>query len=1770
MPATLPATSAYTYAVDFSADEAVAAGATQVTFTPPIISYTENFRNFAVGGNVPVGYYDSARAAWIPSANGRVLQILARANGLAELDVAGHGVPADAAALAALGITDAERQQLAVLYQPGQSLWRVTLSHFSPYDPNWGVGWPPDATPPDQPDPTAGLPDDPCTQAGSIIECQTQVLGEMVPITGTPFTLHYQSDRVPGRRDLFTLDIPLSGPQLPKSIVAITYAVEVAGRRLPDDPNVPNTIAGNWSNLANQSRSVTWDGKDAYGHLAQGRQLARVLIGYVYPCVYSIPANFGAGGGGGQASVVGTSTNCTIVLWQVHRSFLGAWNALPQGLGGWSLTVHHAYDPVGQVLYLGNGGRRSAAALSSVITTVAGGGSSPDQLGDGGPATQALLRTDGGVAFAPDGSMYIADSAHNRIRMVDPNGIITTVAGGLNGGFGGDGGPAIAAQLNAPYDVAVGPDGSLYIADALNHRIRHVGLDGRIATVAGNGNHGYAGDGGPATAATLNFPSGVDVGPDGSVYIADNTNSRIRRIGTGGIITTVAGNGAPGFGPAGDGGPATQAKLGNPWDVAIAGDGSLYIADTNDHVVRRVRPDGIIVTFAGSTEGYDGDGGLATAAKLDAPTGVAVGLDGSVYIADSRNKRVRRVTPNGIITTVAGTGTNGSASCAFEDYCGDGGPATAAQLVLPRRVAIGPEGNLYILNEANSNRVLRVASALPELSFTDLAVPAEDGNELYFFNALGRHMSTLDLLTGTVRYEFAYDSAGRLTQVIDKQASGNGNITTIQHDAQGNPTAIIGPFGQHTALTVHPNGYLASLTNPAGETFSFTYNGGAAAGLLASFTNPRGKTSTFAYDALGRLTKDTDAAGGFHALSRINQNDGWTVTLSTATGTTTQYQIEQLSTGAQQRTNTSPSGLQTVTQIGTDGTRTLTSPDGVTTTLTRGPDPRFGMLAPLLQSLSITTPGGKHSSLTTSRSVTLTDPNDALSLTSQTDIVTINGLNYTSTFDAASKTITSKTPSQRQTITTLDYNGRMVEVAIDSMEPIKFTYDTKGQPDTMTQGTRVSVISYNLQGSIASVTDPLNRTTAFAYDSAGRVTTQTLPDGRQVGYTYDANGNVSSITPPGRPSHSFHFTSIDLLEDYSPPDVGLATEATQYSYDLDRHLTLVTRPDGATIGFAYDSAGRLSTIATSGRTVSYTYASANGPTPGTLAKISASDGVTLTYGYDGSLMTDVTWSGPVSGTIHGGYDNNFRIASEMVNNEPAISFVYDNDGLLTQAGSLTLSRNAENGLVIVTTLGSLTDTFTYNQFAEVTDYTAEYAGAARFSVQRQQDALGRLTQKTESIDGEAPQTYTYQYDTAGRLTDVSVGGTPMAHYTYDQNSNRLSYTGPSGTLTGSYDNQDRLLSYGNATYTYMANGELQSKTQNGQITTYHYDVLGNLTAVTLPSGAQIAYVIDGNNRRIGKKVNGMFVQGFLYHSMLKPVAELDGNGQVVTQFIYAERSNVPVCMLRNGVTYRILSDHLGSPRLVLDVATGVVAQRLDYDEFGRVLQDTNPGFQPFGFAGGLYDPDTGLVRFGARDYDAETGRWIAKDPLRFAGEDLNLYGYVLSDPINFTDPTGLSWLSILGNFVLGVEEGIIFGVVVATFAASGPIGIVAAAALTGYGGYSLGNAGIEIVTGRADGGLGRHLYEEERLDMGARLAGGIVGSVLAERGYSSGKEFCLNRDSRIAPFGNRTGNDYGEFPHYHRKVADPDNPGASLRDQGIKRHRPWQKGDSDTSFWDRF
>ncbi len=363
-----------------------------------------------------------------------------------------------------------------------------------------------------------------------------------------------------------------------------------------------------------------------------------------------------------------------------------------------------AVDPAGNLHIADLNHRIRRVTLAGIINTVAG---RSHFGGDGGPATAGVLFRPAGVAVDVVGNLYVADTSNHRVRKVSSSGVLSTVAGTGVFSWGGDGGPAVAALLNAPEDVAVDASQNLYIADQANNLIRRVTPAGIISSFAGRGPFGFGGDGGPATAALLACPSGVATDRQGNVYVADTCNDRIRRVSPGGVITTVAGNGVRGFG--GDNGPAILAQLAFPYGVAVDAGGNLYIADSFNQRIRRVTPGGVISTVAGAgVVGFSGDGGPAVAAQLHNPRGVAVDAAGNLYIADWQSHRIRRVDTAGRISTIAGSLSPGF----FPGFSGDGGLAVLAELNSPRGVAVDSAGSIYIGEEGN-HRIRRLTILTP-------------------------------------------------------------------------------------------------------------------------------------------------------------------------------------------------------------------------------------------------------------------------------------------------------------------------------------------------------------------------------------------------------------------------------------------------------------------------------------------------------------------------------------------------------------------------------------------------------------------------------------------------------------------------------------------------------------------------------------------------------------------------------------------------------------------------------------------------------------------------------------------------------------------------------------------------------------------------------------------------------------------------------------------------------------------------------------------------
>ncbi len=354
------------------------------------------------------------------------------------------------------------------------------------------------------------------------------------------------------------------------------------------------------------------------------------------------------------------------------------------------------------------------------------------------------------------------------------------------------------------------------------------------------------------------------------------------------------------------------------------------------------------------------------------------------------------------------------------------------------------------------------------------------------------------------------------------------------------------------------------------------------------------------------------------------------------------------------------------------------------------------------------------------------------------------------------------------------------------------------------------------------------------------------------------------------------------------------------------------------------------------------------------------------------------------------------------------NYSYDNDGLVTGIGSYTITRNAGNGLPEAVSGNGLSIGRAFNGYGEISGQTVSVNSQGINSWNLIRDDNGRITQKTESIDGTTSN-YTYTYDPMGRLLTVTKDSVLIEEYEYDDNGTRSSEINTLRGITGrtfSYSDEDHLLTAGSVSYQYDVDGFLTSRTNGTEISQYNYSTRGELLMVDLPDGRTIEYEHDPLGRRIAKKINGVIVEKYLWQGLTRLLAVYDGNDARITRFEYAD-GRMPVAMTTGGSTYFLSYDQVGSLKAVAD-SSGNMVKKIEYDSFGNIINDSNPSFAvPLGFAGGLHDRDTGLVRFGYRDYDPDIGRWTAKDPICFAGGDTDLYGYVLNDPVNLVDPYGL-------------------------------------------------------------------------------------------------------------------------------------------------------------------
>ena len=1611
MPGKLPDASAYTYAVELSADEAIAAGATRIDFTAPVVVYVDNFIGFPAGEAVPAGYYDRQRAAWMAAPDGRVIAVVGRDADRALLDTDGDAIADDDSTLAALNIDGAERRVLAARYPVGASLWRVSVDHFTPWDLNWPFGPPEGAEPPALYDIGPDVrKDDDCTKGGSIIRCKARSLGQSIPIAGTSLSLNYDSRLVPGSR-LSRIEIPLTGPTVPASVVRVHAEVIIAGRTFRHSAVAAPELT--WT--------FEWDGFDGFGRKLPGAQ-AWLRVGFEYrPQNYAPAGRTASEAGvafmasfaqpglrrGGFVDFARAASN--IIIWRNYpRVMVPSFDARGLGLGGWTISAQDSLIQASPFMIAEGVGDIRVPGTSGAIEVVAGTGVVDplyDIAGTGDVREGIGLLTS--VAALADGSIVFVEMAGDprwpRARRFFPGAATSEVLSGPGGGERFSQAMRFVPLASLSYSqfnfYVLGADPTaafvaileLITNEVVLIRVHPNGMAEQLASFGGI-KSGAALDAVEGTLALSRpipghspLPLTAAVGPDGQVCWSPDTGGRVWCLGLDGRIRRVAGTGVQGY--SGDGGPAVEAQI-SAHHLAFGANGELYIAGRSR--IRRVDRNGNIETFAGNGDilnepTQDDTGrpattvGMGTVSSIDL---IAVGPDGLVYFQGQTH--FSRIQSDGTYEWL------------------EARDRQVRRTARMNSLAFMPDGRMVTVTDGASRTPSPeiLVSSIPGAPSGPFVIPEPDGATAVAFDGRRRHVATRSALTNLPLTQLSYDAQGALVVITDRY----GLRVSIERDAAGRADAIVGPYGHRTQLLRDGDGFLTDVIRPDNTRYTAEYHPGSN-GLMAAFVDPNRARRTYTFID-GKLATATDPTGAIKTLTATRNSRTSSITFTTATGLSVVMSEETTASGNTTKRVVNPNG--TVDRaFGVRG-RSIARPmpDGSRISVEARPDTRWGDLVRTPHRVTTQLPSGLESTIELAR-VSAIDPVTG-SLTREETTVTLDPDSpsasriYSVAFDGPARRWSSASPEGRTTVTEIDALENIFRQEVSGFLPVVYEYDNDGRLTAIVQGTRRSQATYGPDGLLRTVTDAEGRTRSFARDLLGRVTSETLPDGSSVGFGYDATGNRTALTPPGRPPHLFTYDARGLASTYTMPAAGDGLAYTELARDLDGKVTSVRHPDARTTINVYDAAGRITRATIGGEVTAVTYA-----TEGRVDTLTSPSQVVTDVTYDGPLVTEVQTAGPAPSTVTQRWNAYGQLLGRTLSGASEIAYEYDRDGLLARAGALSIARDPNNGLPQSSLLGVTDVSQRYSAYGEVATVTATVGGARVYRWTAVRDRTSRTTAETETLEGTTTS-WSYARTANGQIMSISRDGALVADYTWDANGNRATEARAGGEVwTATHDDQDRLREWGPWSMGYTPNGDMASKTnaESGASFSFGYSGSGHLVSATLPDRRVITYLVDTTGRRVAKAIDGQRQASWVYGGR-SIIAELDPQGAVSSEFIYGGSGHAPSYMRRGGRDYRFISDIRGSIRAVVDASSGQVMQRMDYDRWGQVISDTNPGFQPFGFGGGLFDRDTQLVRFGARDYDPMLGRWTQKDPLGFAAGDTSLYVYAFGDPVSFVDPSG--------------------------------------------------------------------------------------------------------------------------------------------------------------------
>ena len=1397
IPAKLPPNSAYTYCVELGVDEVQ-----RVRFDMPVIMWVDNFLGFEVGGEVPVGYYDGDKGVWVPSENGVVVKLLdTDTDGLVDaLDADGNNLADD---LNADGRYSDEVRGVEG-YAPGSTFMRVGVNHFSPFDLNWPYGPPegwidPNPTAPAFADQQKEKEKDCMGSHSSFVEERARVFHEDIPIPGTGLTLHHSSNRVEGYKTL--IGVPASGVTVPDTLERVIVKVNIAGRTFEEIlPASPNQMA-----------EFAWDGLDFLGRPFKGSTMALINIGFVYKAYYYEPGEFETTFGQPGNSMTTIRARQEAIAWQRSQMMIHRYLEGPGIIAeGWTLSPHHYVNPKNTtILHKGDGFSVKNNDIS-IITTVAGNGSQ-GYTGDGGPAVQAQLYGPSGVAFDAAGTLYIADQYHSVIRKVDEDGIISTIAGSGSSGYSGDGGPATQAYLYTPTSIAFDTSGNLYIADSYNYRVRKVDTNGIITTVAGNGHEADTGDGGRATQACFLRPISVDVDAAGNLYIVDEDAHRVRKVDTNGIITTIAGTGTPGYN--GDGIQAIQAQLNYPFCVEVDASGSIYLADQMNLRIRKVDTSGIIATVAGDgsfgTSG-DGDGGLATEAPISIPLGIAFDKADNFYFSQfyEATDCIRKVDANGIITTIAGVGTPG--------YKGDEGPAVNCQLNQPREIAVDPVGNLCIpefenhvvrkifATQSHTGDIFFAAGtdrghSLSNAGYHKTTIDLDTGVTLFEFGY------DIDKRLITVTDQFGNETC------IQRDGSGvpvgitspDGLTTSLTIDANNNLTQVTYPDGSYFCFEYSSDSLMTAKIEPEGNRFEHVFD---SDGRLLEATDQEGGNWHYSWSAYengdiltevitgeGNLTSylDHTYSTGLYESVITDPTGSKTLFTQSADGLTVNKFLPcgmELEFGydvdpeykfkvVKVMTETTPAALKKLTLKNktyqdTDSddipdlvTETVTV-NGNTTTLEHNIiQSRKTITSP--EDRTVTTFYDPGTLLTNTISIpNLFETNYGYDARGRLTSIITNTRETSFTYNSQGFLESITDPQGYTTFYTYDPVGRMTGINRPDGSSIGFAYDANGNITMLTNPSTIThTFGYTLVNRNDSYETPLSGSYQYFYDKDRRLIRTTFPSGDQINNIYDKTRLIEIQTPEGNIDFSY-------LSGTKVGSITKGAELITYGYDgsLLTSETL-TGTLNQSLGYTYNNDFNLTSFTYAGNTHLCTYNHDGLLTGAGAFTIFRHAGNGLPESVTGAALTlSRTFNG--YGEIDG---QNFTIGGQDLT---AWELTRDENGRITQkqetvagvTSTYQYTYDPMGRLLTVTKDGDLVEEYQYNA-----------NGTRSYEVNSRRGITGRSLDYSDEDHLLTAGDTIYTYNLDGFLTSKTQGA-DITTYTYSSHGKLLRVTLPDGTF----------------------------------------------------------------------------------------------------------------------------------------------------------------------------------------------------------------------------------------------------------------------------------------------------------------------------------------------------------------------------------------------------